>query len=167
MRRVVSVIVKEIKALIPAIIYFLIAFNLLLVTQALISENYVINKYDFSIAIIGALVVGKVLLIVDSIPIVNLFNNKPLIYNTVWKTFIYNMAALFIRYLEAIIPLLIDHKSFGQANEVLFTTIRWPHFWLVQAWLVVLFFVYCAAREVIRKVGADTVRTMFLGARRR
>jgi len=166
MHRVVSVIIKEIKALIPAIIYFLIAFNLLLVTQALISEDYVITKIDFSVAIVGALVVGKVLLIVDSIPVVNLFDNKPLIYNTIWKTFVYNIAALLVRYLEALIPLLIDDKSFGQANDVLFSTIHWPHFWLVQAWLVVLFFVYCAAREVVRKVGADTVRTMFLGPRR-
>lgn len=166
MHRIVSVAIKETKALIPPIIYFLIAFNLLLVTQALISEDYAINTYDVSIAVIGALVVGKILLIVDNITIVDLFNDKPLIYNTIWKTIIYNVAALAIRYAEAVIPLTIDNKSFGQANDVLFSTIQWPHFWLVQAWLTVLFFIYCAARELVRRVGAHTVREMFLGTRR-
>jgi hypothetical protein len=165
MRRILSVITKELKKLIPPVIYFLVAFNLLLVTQALIKEDYVVNTYDFSIAVIGALVVGKILLIVEVIPGVDLFNNKPLIYNTVWKTFIYNVAALAIRYAEAIIPLTIDHSSFAQANEAYFSTISWAHFCLVQAWLVVLFFVYCAAHELIKRVGADTVRAMFFGTR--
>ena len=144
-------------------IFFFIAFSLLLVTQSLIGEQYGVSAWDFSTAILGALIVGKILLIVDKLAFVNRFPDRPLIYNTLWKTFIYNVAALFVRYLEQIIPRLVDGGGFGQANADIYSSIVWPHFWLVQLWLAVLFFVYCAVRELIRKIGADTVKGMFLG----
>jgi len=164
MNRIVRVIVDETVRLIPPMIYFFIAFSLLLVTQALISQDYGLNTLDLGTAAVGALIVGKILLVVDSFSFVDRFPDKPLIYNAVWKTVIYNIAALAIRYLEAIVPLWIDKGDFGQANEAMFAALNWAHFWLVQLWLAVLFLVYCSARELVRKIGAKTVRAMFLGA---
>lgn len=40
----------------------------------------------------------------------------------------------------------------------------WPHFWAVQLWLVVLIFVYCALRELVRVIGRQRVQQIFLGA---
>jgi len=34
-----------------------------------------------------------------------------------------------------------------------------------ERWLVVLIFVYCVARELIRVIGRDRVRTILFGAR--
>ena len=31
----------------------------------------------------------------------------------------------------------------------------WPHFWLLQMWLAVLFLIFCALRELIRVIGRD------------
>jgi hypothetical protein len=39
----------------------------------------------------------------------------------------------------------------------------WPHFWAIQLWLLVLLFLYCALRELVRALGADEVRRMFFG----
>jgi hypothetical protein len=39
----------------------------------------------------------------------------------------------------------------------------WPHFWLIQIWLLVLFFVYCSLRELVRAIGRDKVIKMFFG----
>jgi hypothetical protein len=41
----------------------------------------------------------------------------------------------------------------------------WPHFWLIQIWLAVLFFVYCAMRELVRAVGKEKVVEMFFSKR--
>jgi hypothetical protein len=45
-------------------------------------------------------------------------------------------------------------------------TVVWPHFWAVQIWLVLLVFVYCALRELVRLLGAERVRQMFFGVPR-
>jgi hypothetical protein len=39
----------------------------------------------------------------------------------------------------------------------------WPHFWAIQLWLLVLLFVYCAMRELVRAIGPREVRRMFFG----
>jgi len=41
--------------------------------------------------------------------------------------------------------------------------IVWPHFWVVQIWLLVLLFMYCAMRELIRAIGPHEVKRMFFG----
>jgi hypothetical protein len=44
--------------------------------------------------------------------------------------------------------------------------IVWPHFWAIQLWLVVLLFMYCAMRELIRAIGPSEVTRMFFGPAR-
>ena len=43
-----------------------------------------------------------------------------------------------------ILPPLIKCESFMEANRHFMAGTVWPHFWLIQMWMVVLFFVYCA-----------------------
>jgi hypothetical protein len=74
-------------------------------------------------------------------------------------------AALLFRYLEPVIRLLAKHGDFMEANRHLVEEIVWPHFWLVQMWLAVLLFVYCALREMVRVIGKDKVVRMFFGGR--
>jgi hypothetical protein len=39
----------------------------------------------------------------------------------------------------------------------------WPHFWAVQLWLIVLIFVYCSMRELVRVIGRQRVLQIFFG----
>ena len=43
------------------------------------------------------------------------------------------------------------------ANPHMIEAVVWPHFWVIQLWLVVLLFVYCAFREFGRAVGRQKV----------
>jgi hypothetical protein len=139
--------------------------TLILITKRLILSEYGISWTGFGSAIIGAYLVGKVVLIVDKLPFVNRFTDRQLIYNASWKCLIYLLVVVILQWLERIVPLLLKHESLADAlrNEAAMTV--WPHFWLVQMWLVVLFFVYCAMRELIRAVGPDKVIRMFFGRR--
>jgi hypothetical protein len=53
--------------------------------------------------------------------------------------------------------------AFLPANRHLWGEIVWPHFWAIQLWLIVLIFVYCATRELIRAIGRPQVQMMFFG----
>jgi hypothetical protein len=144
-------------------VFFFVTFQLLAFTRALMLEEYGIRIATFVTATVAALVVAKVVLIVDLLPVVNRFPDKPLIYNVAWKTAIYLLAALLVHYVEHLIPFLREHRSLALAHRHLLAEVVWPHFWAVQMWLVVLLLVYCALRELIRVLGRERVLAMFFG----
>jgi hypothetical protein len=155
----------ELLEIIPPTLFFLIAFHVLALFRALLLRQYGIEVSAVAGATVAALLVGKVVLLTDKLPFINRFPEKPLIYNVVWKTAIYVLAALIVHYLEHLVPLWWRMGDLGTANRRLLDEIVWPHFWAVQLWLLVLLFVYCALRELIRAIGAREVRTMFFGTR--
>jgi hypothetical protein len=163
MKKILHTLKHEFLLVLPPTIFFLVAFTLILATQRLILRQYGIPLMGFGGALIGALIVGKVVLIVDAMPFVNKFPHKPLIYNTLWKTFIYFFAVIVFRYLEHVVPLVIQFKDFIEANRHLFDAIILPHFLVIHMWLLVLFFVYCALRELVATLGRDKVVQMFFG----
>lgn len=163
MSSVMSRIKHEIIQAIPPAIFFFISFQLIALTSALMLEKYGIEVSTFVSATIAALIVAKVVLITDLLPIVNRFPDKPLIYNVVWKTVIYLIAALLVRYIEHFIHFYRQYGDIALANRHLVDEVVWPHFWAVQIWLLVLFFMYCGLRELIRALGRERVSHMFFG----
>jgi len=155
---------KELLELLPPTIFFFIAFHILVLFRALLLRQYGVQTSTVAGATVAALVVGKVVLIADALPFVNRFPEKPLMFNVAWKTLIYMVAALVVHYLEHLIPVWWRIGDLAAASRQLWQEIVWPHFWAIQLWLLVLFFMYCAIRELVRAVGPREVRRMFFGA---
>ncbi|MDX1432690.1 MAG: hypothetical protein R3286_09600 [Gammaproteobacteria bacterium] len=165
MSAIISRLKDEIVEAIPPFIFFFLAFQIIAFTSALMVEEYGIRVSTFMTATISALIVAKVVLIVDLVPFVNRFPDRPLIYNVVWKTAIYLIAAFVVRYLEHLFHFLREHDSFTAANRHMLDEVVWPHFWAVQIWLLILFLLYCTLRELVRVLGRERVRAMFFGPR--
>ncbi len=166
MSNIIPRLKHEILEAIPTVVFFFIAFQLLAFTRALILKEYGIQVSTFLTATIAALIVAKGVLIADLLPIINRSPQKPLIYNIVWKAFIYLVAALLVRYVEHLIPFVREYSDLAVANRHLLNEVVWPHFWLVQIWLLVLFLMYCTIRELGRVLGRERVRSMFIGPSR-
>lgn len=158
-------LVREIREIIPPTIFFFIAFALLLLTQALVLQEHDIDAWDWGRAIVGALIVGKVVLIVDHFRFVDRYPDRPLIWNVLWKTLIYNVAATAVHYLEQLLPRIFDGESFAAANRALYAATDWEHIVLTHMWLAVLLLAYCGGRELVRAIGPAKVRRMFFSAR--
>lgn len=73
----------ELREFVPPAIFFFIAFQLIAFTQALMLQQYGIRVSTFLAATVGSLIVAKVVLIADLLPIINRFPEKPLVYNIV------------------------------------------------------------------------------------
>lgn len=151
----------ELRELAPVMLFFFIAFQLLALTQSLMLKEYGIQAGTFLAATIMALVVAKVVVLTDLLPMVNRFPQKPLVYNVVWKTAIYFIASLGVRYAEHLVEFWRKSASFAIANRRILAEIVWPHFWAVQLWLLILLLVYCAVRELIRALGKERIIQMF------
>jgi len=163
MSGILSRLRHELVEAIPPAVFFFIAFHVIAFTRALMLEEYGIPTSTFVAVTFGALIIAKVVLIVDLVPFVNRFPEKPLIYNVLWKTAIYQVAALLVRYIEHLIPFVREHGDLALANRHLLDKVVWPHFWFIQIWLLVLFFLYCTMRELIRVLGRERVRAIFFG----
>jgi hypothetical protein len=161
MRSIGEKIRHEFRELIPVTVFFFLAFQLLAVTDALILRQYGIKINVFLGAMLAALVVAKVVIITDHFALVNRFPHKPLIYNVVWKTVIYFVAWLAIRYAEHFFHFWRATHDVAAANHRLLEETVWPHFWALQLWMLVLLFVYCAFRELVRALGRERVIAMF------
>jgi hypothetical protein len=112
---------------------------------------------------VGALLLGKAVVIADLLPFINRYPDKPLAYNIAWKTAIYTLVALVIHYLERLIDFWKEAGGFLAANDKLLAEIVWPHFWAIQIVLIVLIFNYCTMHELGRAIGRDKMRALFFG----
>jgi hypothetical protein len=161
MRTIGTTIRHEIRELIPAVIYFVITFNIIGFTKVLMLREYGIQVSTLVGATLGALLVAKAVLLVGVLPFMEPFPKIPILYNALWKTLLYWLAALMIQVLEEVIPLLLKHRSLSAAWENVWS----PHFWVIQIWLVMVLLVFCAFRELIRVLGPEQSKEIFLGMR--
>lgn len=153
----------EVRAMIPIILFFFVGFQLLALTQALMLREYGVKVSSFLAATVAALVVAKVVAIADLFKFVNRFPNRPLIYNIVWKTFVYFVGSFAFRYVEHLVHFWRESSGFVDANRKLFDEVVWAHFWVVQLWLCVLLLIHCTIRELTRTLGRERVIAMFFG----
>jgi hypothetical protein len=161
MRAITATITHEIRELIPAVIYFVVTFNIIGFTKALMLREYGIQVSTFVGATLGALLVAKAVLLVGVLPFMDPFPKIPILYNVLWKTLLYWLAAFMIQVLEEVIRALLKQGNLALVGEELSR----PHFWVVQIWLVMVLLVFCAFRELIRVLGAEKAKEIFLGIR--
>jgi hypothetical protein len=166
MSRLWEVMQREFYEVLPPTIFFLIAFHIVVLDRILLLRQYGLSLSSVAGATVAALLVAKIVLITDKFPFVNRFPDKPLIYNVVWKTAIYVAASLLAHYLEHLIPAWWRMGGFLPATRHLWGEMVWPHFWAIQLWLIVLIFIYCAGRELVRAIGRKQVQMMFFGSPR-
>ena len=93
MHKILKIIKRELVEVLPPSLFF-IAFNVIIISKKLMLEQYGIKFSGFVNAAVGALIVGKALLVTDEIKFINKYPDKPLIYNIVWKTFLYLLVTL-------------------------------------------------------------------------
>jgi len=163
MNRLFKWLKEEIKELLPPVLFFLVAFNLMHWVENLFLEDKGDSLSNFLAPSIGALIVGKALLIVDMLPVVNVFRNRPLIYSAVWKTFLYTLVAFLFRGAEEFIPLALETRSIPVGFGRYLTETHWPRFWATQAFLKMVLFIFVASREFVVAVGTKRARQLFFG----
>jgi hypothetical protein len=143
----------EFRALFPVWLFFFLAFSLLRLTQSVIIRQYGFHSSTPSLVLLGSLIVAKTFFFLERFRFVEIFKEKPLIYDVVWKTVIYFVGAFAIYVLEQLLELTIRHHNMTHAWALISTAIATPRFWIIQLWLLMLLFVFTAARETIDAVG--------------
>ena len=165
MSKVFAFIKKEFMEALPAVIFFFVMFHLVAITQAVLLKGYGITGTGSAVATAFALIVAKVILIVDKLPVTNLFHHRPAIYAIAWKTFIFGLVTLLFRFIEETVPLVFRYESFRDAVQHFFQGVSWTHFWVIQLWLTASLALFCTAEELIDVCGTAKVTKRFFGSK--
>jgi hypothetical protein len=164
MSKVWQVVKHELLELIGPAVFFFVTFNVIAFSKKLFLEGYHINFTGFFLtASIGALLVAKVVLIADEIPLINRFPRTPLVTNVIWKSVIYSVVALLVQFLEELVPRLWHHLNLAAAATAVWREIHWPHFWAVHILLTYFLLIYVSFRELARTFGEVQFFQLFFG----
>ena len=163
MHRAIEWFKKEFVQYIGSAIFFACAFCLIALANKLMVAGSEVQVGSFARAIIGGLVVAKLLFFVDMVPGVDAFRGKPLVYNIVWKTPIYLVMSLLYRYIEPAIGSVVAGMSVAEAHAYTMEEFAHPRFWAIEVWLAALFAVFVTMRELTLFLGKDKVRLIFFG----
>jgi hypothetical protein len=163
MSRILTKAREELLAILPPTLYFFVALHLVLLIRVLMLEGTGIQPTTSVSIALAALILGKAVLIADLLPIINRYPEKPLIYNVLWKTFVYQVIAALVHYAERLIDFSRQAGGVVAGNEKLLAEIIWPHFLAVQILLFVLILMYCTLHELVRLIGKERAKQMFFG----
>jgi hypothetical protein len=147
--------------LLPPTTYFFVAFNLIVFTTNLLAHDYWFNLGGFMLASTTALVVGKVVLVVDKVRIIDKFRGAPLIQPILYKTVFYSLVVLVARFLEKLVDVAFDAHSLEQIYRMMLDDFTWHRFVAVQVWIFVCFLIYVTASELNALVGDGQLRRLF------
>lgn len=152
---------KEMKLILPPTLYFFVAFNLIAFTTNLLTRNYWFHFASFMVATGLALIVGKVVLVVDKTRIIDRFRGAPLIQPILYKTVFYTVVVFAVRVIERFVHFTLDGDGFSAAFEAAALDFSWRRFAAVQIWIFTCFLLYCTATELSALVGEGQMARLF------
>jgi hypothetical protein len=159
-------ILHEAREAIPPTIFFFVGFNFIVFTTNLLLAEYAVAVSSFMLATVGALVVGKAVLVANAMPLLRRYDRTPLIRPILFKTAFYWVIVFFARLLERFVHFsLIERNPPGDFIAYLITNFSWHRFSAVSLWIFVLFLIYVTASEVSHLFGRGELRRLFFTSR--
>jgi hypothetical protein len=161
--RALAFIIREFKEMIPPTLFFVVGFNLIVLTTQLVLDDYRLQFFNFMVATTAALVVGKSVLIANALPFLRHFDRAPLIQPILFKTSVYFLIVFLVRFLEKLIEYLVGGGTLAGIPEYVHEHFTWHRFAAIQVWIFVLFLIYTTAIEVSALFGdGELVRAFFI-----
>src|SRR5215469_5460433 len=164
-RRMGAFLLRQFLEILPPTIFFVVGFNLIVLTTNLILSDYSGQFTSFMIAMTSALIVAKALLVANTMPVIHRYDRAPLIRPILFKTFFYWMAVFIVRLLEHWIRYLRRDYVFGGFVPHVQATFSWDRFFAIQLWIFVLFLIYVTATEINRLFGHGELSRIFFTSR--
>jgi hypothetical protein len=152
---------EQVKHALPPTFFFFVGFNLILWTKRLILEEHGVEFSGFFTATVGALVVGKAVLVTDNLPFMHRFDGAPMIQPILFKSAIYWLCILIVRLAERLVYFLVAGGAIADFPEHLIQHFSWSRFLSIQIWLMVLMLAYVTIHELNMLFGDGELFRLF------
>lgn len=119
----------EVRALVSATVYFGAWITMLVVLKQLILDEYHIPFRGFMAAVMGTLVLSKVVLLLEPVSLGNWVRRRPAWIGVTLRTILYASAVFVILVIEKAIDLRHEYGGTGRAFKSLFQHPDMDHVW--------------------------------------
>ncbi|VXD25602.1 conserved membrane hypothetical protein [Planktothrix serta PCC 8927] len=109
-----STLINEFMSLAIVNLYLALSFSVLITLNSLALLKHGIDAFNYGMAIIGALIVGKVIVLCEKLPLVERYGDKPLIISSVYKSILFTIIVLIINVAEHFIIGLFQQESIAK-----------------------------------------------------
>lgn len=138
----------ELLDILPVTIFFLIGLHLIVFTKHLVLREQGIVYDGFWAATIGALLVAKVVLVVDKVPFMRRYSGRPLYRPILYRATVYTVAVFAVRLLEVLMREMFQTGGLASGFAAARQEVDWAQFTFVQVWVFVLFLVFVTFVEL-------------------
>ncbi|MBL1209741.1 hypothetical protein [Geminocystis sp. GBBB08] len=152
---------EEMKKVGSLSLFFFIGFGYILVMMKLFLEEYNIDAYVLSKAIISALVCAKAVAIMDMTPLLNRYSESPRYIRVLYKTFLYTFAVFIIAVIEDLFHAYHETKVIGEAIKLFLETRHFSHFLAVTMSISIIFLIHNIFQEIDLYLGKGTLSKLF------
>jgi hypothetical protein len=163
MHKVTHIVAREFLEALAPTIYFIVVFHAVAITKATFLADYGLSARSSAVAVIGALLVAKAILVTDKRRFTNVLAAGPLLYGVMWKAAIFTVFTMLFRLIEELIHLTAKYGSFRvAAQHIREEGLFWHHFWLFQMWVYGALVMYCLVSELGHRHGAKNFKEILL-----
>src|SRR5215472_15159358 len=106
---------EELKVIALTTLYFGAWLGVLMVLKRLVLADYQIGFRGFSLALVGALVIAKIVLVLEHVPLGSWVRNQPVVVYVVLRTALYAVAVAVTLLLEKAFEARHEYGGFGRA----------------------------------------------------
>jgi hypothetical protein len=167
MRVTIERVKDEVRKILVAAVFFSTGFCLIHVSERLLTEGSGIELASISRAIIGGLIVAKVLTLVDLVPFVHAFPGRPMVLNIGWKSSLYLAGGVIFLYIEPFVKSLFRGGGVIAAHSRAWHELMRPRTGATLIWVAMLLVGFVTLQELSRAIGRERLKQLFLGPRGR
>lgn len=152
----------EIKAVALVTLYFAIWIGTLMLLKTLVLAEYRIAFHGWSLALVGALILAKVVLVLEHVPLGVWVRNRPALVDVVSRTALYALGLLVVLLLEKAFDGRHEHGGFVPSLLAVFQHAEVHHVWVNTICLAGALLGYNVLSLIRRRLGEGGLFRMFL-----
>lgn len=152
----------EVTAMVVLMLYFGLWLGALMLVKTLVLAEYRIAFYGFSMALVGALILSKVVLILEHVPLGKWVTRRPAWVDVVARTALYAFGVFVVVVLEKAFEGRHEHGGLGASLTAQFAQADVFHIWLNTMCLSAALLSYNVLTVVRRRLGEGALLRMFL-----
>jgi hypothetical protein len=153
-------IFSEFKTYWVNVLYIALFFTIFTSYKRLILAHYQIVYGEYGISLIKALVLAKIILVAEHLHLGRGLENRPLVYPTLYKSFLFTVCVAIVNIIEFMIRGFLKAKELSGATDMFME--HFSYEWV--AWMLATFIVFIpffAIRELGRVLGRGKISELF------
>ncbi len=165
MSKIVEKTKEELRLMIPAALYFLLALHIVTWVRELMIKGTGQELGQGASMLIAALVLAKAVLIADLLPFMRRESMKPLVWIIAIKSSMYLVVATAVHLIERLFECWRHAADLSAAWDQVLHQISWSQFIALHIVLALFMIAYSTMRELTHAIGAAKMKALMFGPR--